>query len=357
MSEFLVRTALRRSLSQIRYVSPVRAGQTTELVAQVYQRLEYDFGMLAPPVALHSPAPQALAACWTMLRETLVVPGEVDRSTREAIATAVSLSNACPYCVDVHAMTLEALGRQEAEDPEDDQRIRRIADWARASAGIDTATLYGTPFPAAHTAELVGIVVAFHYINRMVNVFLPETPLPPGVPRPVRGHALRFLGRFIRSAVRRDHAPGASLDLLPPAPLPKDLNWSRGNHYVAEAFARAAGAIDTGAARMVSDPVRSLVLHRLTDWSGDQLGISPSWADDAVSGLPAADRATGKLALLTAMASFQVDRTVVEQFRQSYPDDRSLIELTSWASLAAARRIGKWIPAGGAHVPDDAAGQ
>lgn len=351
----VVRTALRRSLSQIRYVSPVRPGQATGLVARVYSSVEEGFGMLAPPVALHSPAPQALAACWTMLRETLVVPGEVDRSTKEAVATAVSLSNTCSYCADVHIVTLEALGRHEVEDPESDHRIRRIADWARASATAGTADLYGTPFPAAHTAELIGIVVAFHYINRMVNVFLPETPVPPGVPYPVRGHALRFLGRFMRSATRHEHPPGASLELLPASAQPKDLDWSFGNRYVAEAFARATGAVDASAAGVLSGPVRSLVLHSLADWSGNPPGISRSWADETVAGLPMADRPAGRLALLTAMASLQVDRTVIEDFRQAQPDDRSLIELTSWASLAAARRIGGWIPAGHATANGDAA--
>lgn len=38
--------------------------------------------MLAPPVALHSPAPEVLAASWVMMREILIVPGTVDRTTK-----------------------------------------------------------------------------------------------------------------------------------------------------------------------------------------------------------------------------------------------------------------------------------
>jgi hypothetical protein len=57
-----------------------------------------------------------------------------------------------------------------------------------------------------------------------------------------------------------------------------------------------------------------------------------------------ADRPAGRLALLTALASYQVDRSVVRQFRAGWPDDSTLVELTAWASLAAARRVGSWIP-------------
>ena len=56
MSRTLVRTALRRSNTQIRYITAVRAGAARDQVAAVYAQLERDFGMLAPPVVLHSPA-------------------------------------------------------------------------------------------------------------------------------------------------------------------------------------------------------------------------------------------------------------------------------------------------------------
>ena len=50
------------------------------------------------------------------------------------------------------------------------------------------------------------------------------------------------------------------------------------------------------------------------------------------------DRAVAKLALLTALASYQVDAEVVASARRACADDAALIELTAWASLAAARR-------------------
>ena len=48
--------------------------------------------------------------------------------------------------------------------------------------------------------------------------------------------------------------------------------------------------------------------------------------------------------LLIALASSQVDRSVVRMFRASRSDDSTLVELAAWASLSAARRVGTWIP-------------
>jgi AhpD family alkylhydroperoxidase len=343
MNGILVRAVLRRSISQVRYVSPVRPCSANGLVDVVYRQVEDELGVLAPPVALHSPAPWALAACWTMLRETLVASGEIDRDTQEAVATVVSLANTCMYCADVHTMTLEALSRRRTEDPEADQRIGRISAWAWASATAVTARQHRMVFPARHAAELIGTVAAFHYLNRMVNVFLPSYGGGPGG---LRGFVLRLLGRTMQTASRRPHVPGASLDLLPAAPLPPDLSWSTANEYLAEAFARATNVIETNAARTVSGDVRALVSGFLADWSGEEVGTSAAWADDAVTGLPAADRAVGKLALLTALTPTHVDQVVVDDFHRAHPGDAALVEAAAWASLAAARRVASWIPAG-----------
>jgi len=63
--------------------------------------------------------------------------------------------------------------------------------------------------------------------------------------------------------------------------------------------------------------------------------------DHAVAELPRGDRAIGKLALLTALAPYQVDADVIESARRQGVDDTALVELTAWASLASARRAGR----------------
>jgi len=351
MAGTFTRTAADRGLAQIRHVAPVRQAAARDFVAEVYAHVERDFGMLAPPVALHSPAPGPLAASWVMLRETLVAAGAVRRAAKEAVAAAVSLGNSCPYCVDVHSATLHGVvrGRDalaiagDRIDSVADREVRAAAAWARVSGRRETAARHGPPGSAEQLPELVGVAVAFQYFNRMVHVFLPDSPIPAVVPAAARGGFWRLLGRFMWPAARRSHEPGRSLELLPAAPLPEDLSWAAGSHHIAAAFARAVAAVDAAAVTSVPEPVRDLVLARLAGWHGAPTGISRAWVEDAVAGLAAADRPSGRLALLTAMASYQVDDLVVDEFRAVRPDDSTLVELTSWASLAAARRVGTWL--------------
>jgi AhpD family alkylhydroperoxidase len=351
MSPALLRTALRRSMAQIRYVRPVPPGAAQGLVADVYAQVEADFGMLAPPVALHSPAPGPLAACWLMLRETLVASGLADRAAREAVAAAVSIGNACPYCVAVHNAVLGGLahGQEAAAIAGDsissiaDPAWRDLAAWARRT-GDQQATLSGAaPFPADQLPELAGVAVTFHYLNRMVTIFLQDSPLPGPVPAVMAGGMMRVLGRFLRPGALRVTEPGASLGLLPEAPLPAELRWAAGRPPIAEAFARASAAIETAGARGVPAPVRELVLGELADWGGQPRGPSRSWADNAARQLPPAERPAAKMALLTAFAPYQIGPADIGELRDGEFADREIIELASWASLAAARRVGSWL--------------
>ncbi|HEX3647320.1 MAG TPA: carboxymuconolactone decarboxylase family protein, partial [Pseudonocardiaceae bacterium] len=301
MSGTVLRTALRRSLAQIRYVDPVRPAAATGLVADVYRQMEDEFGMVAPPVALHSPAPTVLAATWLILRETLLAGGHAGRAAKEAVAASVSIANACPYCVEVHSTALRGLDARSAADAigagriddVDDPGISVLAEWARYTG--DRARGYAVPAPAEQAPELVGVAATFHYLNRMVNVFLAESPLPPGAPDAAKNVARWLLAKVMRPSVRR--APGLSLPLLPDAPPAADLAWAAGNPTVAGAFARACAAVDTAAEAVVPEPVRVVVRDHLASWNGMPPGPSRAWVTDAVAGLPAGQRGAARLAL------------------------------------------------------------
>ncbi|MEO3867438.1 carboxymuconolactone decarboxylase family protein [Nonomuraea sp. B12E4] len=356
MGEMLSKATLPGVLAQIRHVTPVRPATAQGLVAQVYAQVEREFGMLAPPVILHSPAPEALAASWAMLRESLIADGTQCREAKEAVAAEVSRANACPYCVDVHQATLEALLRSRPASgggsapaggpPPAGGSIPTGGSLPTGGSGpADGSVPVGGP---ARSPELVAVTVTFHYLNRMVNVFLGPSPLPPRLPAPARGLMLRLFGLIMRPAAAKPRVPGAAAALLDPAPLPADLGWARDMPHLSRAFAGAAAAIDAAGRRSVPQEVRDLVTSCLNGWDGTPPGPSRAWLADPVSGLPPAQRPAARLALLTAMASYQVDQEVVNEFRRQAPSDLTLVEFTAWASLTAAR-LAIWRPHSDSH--------
>ena len=60
---------------------------------------------------------------------------------------------------------------------------RRYVAWAAATRSPDDPALRLRPFAPAAAPEIVGIAFCFHYINRMVAIFLAPSPLPFESPR------------------------------------------------------------------------------------------------------------------------------------------------------------------------------
>ncbi|MEE1736258.1 alkylhydroperoxidase [Streptomyces sp. BE147] len=329
----VVRTVLRGALKQVRYVEAVPPGRARGLVAAVYTQAERDFGVLAPPLALHSPAPVALAAAWLMLRETLLVEGEAGRAAKEVTATAVSEANTCSYCVDVHRATLQTL------EPEPAETEAALAAWARAT-GLRAADGPRVPAAsAAEAAELCGVAVTFHYINRMAAVFLADSPMPDQAPGFLRGPIMRTVARSMRPVGPGPVPAGSSLSLLPSAPRQSLPGWAGGSPVVADALGRAVAAVD-GAADWVPQPVRERLADRLAAWDGGPAALSTAWLQEASAGLTAPQVPVARLALLTAFAAHRITDADVAAFRVFHPTDRELVELTSWASLTTALCVG-----------------
>jgi AhpD family alkylhydroperoxidase len=333
-------------LRQVRHIHPDPRDPRT---APVRRQIARDVGMLVPPYALHLPALDALCACWAIIREPTHGP-RVDRAKKEAVAAAVSAINACPYCVDVHTTVLRALGGQapaaaiaSGQDDIADPDLQAVVGWARATREPYAPILRQRPFPDEHAPELIGVAVAFHYINRMVNIFAAESPFPsPAMMKPV---ARRLAASMFRRLLARDVRPGASLDLLEPAELPVDLSWATGDPIIAGAFSRAAAAFERVGQRALPTEVRALVTARLDEWRGEDPGLSRRWVDADIETLPAPQRSIGRLALLAAIASHQVDAGVLDDARgrPGRAGDEALVAATAWASFAAARRIGAWL--------------
>jgi hypothetical protein len=72
--------------------------------------------------------------------------------------------------------------------------------------------------------------------------------------------------------------------------------------------------------------------------------MNRAWAEKSAVGLAAADRAAGPAALLAAFAPYQLTKDDVQALNPS--GDEALVAATSWASMAAARRVGARL-----HVP------
>jgi AhpD family alkylhydroperoxidase len=343
----------------IQYLSPLRHPPAHSLVGQVYRQIKQEFGIIADPFRLHAPVPELLAGLWSVTRE-IGVARQVPWPVKEAVAAAISQSNACPYCVEIHA-ALASAGTNQPLAPLlmqgrtadlADPSLRAILTWAASTRSPGSVPLLHPPFTAEEAPEILGITLVYHYINRLVHVFLPESLLPSPVRSGWAGRVIWCLiGRKLAQSRERERIAGASLSFVPEASLPPEYSWVARSSTVSRALAGWAVVMEQVGTAMLTPRVRALVTDFLHDWQGETLPLSRAWVNRAVALLPEADHAEGSLALLAAVAPYQIDAEIIQALRAELGTDARLVGIVAWASFQAARRILSWLPVPAQNEP------
>jgi len=323
------------------------------LVGRVLAQIRRDFGPITEPFEVHAPLPEVFAAAWACLREG-VLCGRVPRTWKETIAVTISLDNGCPYCVDAHSSLLHSAGgakttwalRREGRSAIADPELRAVADWAAATRSPGAAILIQPPFGPAEAPEMVAAAACFHYINRLVTVFLGESPFPTRS-RLFETPIVFFSAQFFRPRVRRRLPPGESLPLIGAgidmADLPADLGWGGPRPEIGGPFGTMAALLEGEIAEPLGGGAVEAVRRRILAWQGEDLPLGNAWVDGVTGEIPARHRSAARLALLTALAPYRVDAGEVAAFRADWPGDQPLAAITVWASFTAARRICSWL--------------
>jgi AhpD family alkylhydroperoxidase len=334
---------------QIRYLTRHDYSRAPALARAVLDQMDADF-LIGPPLTVHIPNPELMAGVWSAARECLAA-GRAGRPLREVVAAVVSRLNACPYCYDIHTSMLHSFGEAELaravwrREAMPDARVQSAAEWAAATLSPDAAVLAAPPFSRTEAPAIIGTAVGFHYLNRIVNVFLDASPVPLKGQGWVKGQLIRFSGRILQPRLSAQTLqPGQFLIPLA-GTLPAEFAWATGNRHIAAGFQRFAATAEAAGQESVDPAVRQVVTEFLASWRGDSPGLGRAWLEGVIAPLDPELRPAARLALLSAVASYQVDQSVVAEYARYRPGDRHLINLVSWSCYAAARRVSSWLRA------------
>jgi AhpD family alkylhydroperoxidase len=340
----------------MRFVKPVSPGVSTGLVKATYAQVTREFGLgrdLAgnSPFMAHSPDPELLAGFWCVLYETVIAEGRLARADKETIAASVSSINRCPFCVEVHSLLQGVAGggandraALSAGEPAalGGARLRQLAEWARSTRDPAAAILRDPPFSTEEAPEAIGTAVAFHYVNRIVEVFQGPGGVRAG-PKALGRVTDPILRLMAGRAIRRRHERGMSLSLLPNGEPLRAPRWTRASPNIAAAFARFGSAVERAGAAALPKAVRSRVSDSVMSWGGEDPGLGHGWIDAVLAETDPGLRGVCRLPLLAALAPYRVTNEDVEEFRGHRHQDRALVAAVAWASFTAAERIGQWL--------------
>lgn len=330
------------SVKTMRYVTAVPVRAATGLTRRVYEMITEDF-FVNGSLSSHSRVPELFAGTWLGGRELVLVTDQLDRKTKEAMGATLSYINDCPYCADMLVSLVHGSGDhqsassilKESEDEIHDPVLRERLSWIRRYLTKGPDGNLDAPFTTEQLPEAIGTLFTLNYVNRFSHVVMDGSP----VGATLKDTALRLFGYELRETTERPIEAGRGLDLLPPAPVPDDMNWARPNPRIAEALARWSAAVEREANAAIPADVQALVERRLDAWNGEKMPLSRSWVNDEVEGLESKDRDVAKLILVVARASWQFDESLVQAIMPDAIDERRLIRILSYSAFSAARRL------------------
>ncbi len=298
-------------------------------------------------MTIHLYDPQLMAGVWSAAREVYVV-NQQGRVMREAVAAAISSLNKCPYCVTVHTSLFASTGgniRHLDEPAKLTAEISAAYEWAKKTLEPGAKNLQHPSVAPSDIPQIFGTAVVYHYLNRVISVFLGEVPVAlPGMKSSLGQKMMRASFTFFGNRFANlDPQPG---QFITPEnkELPHQFSWAASNTHVAKGLAQFAWAAEQAGAEAVPKEVRALVLDHLSNWRGEHPPLSRQWLEDLVAPLNNQQKPAARLALLSARAAWQVDGSLIKDFRKITPGDKVLLQTVAWASFAAARHIAGWFP-------------
>ncbi|HAA16538.1 MAG TPA: hypothetical protein DCE41_34455 [Cytophagales bacterium] len=332
----------------IYHIGSVKPKEASGLVKEVYQELKQEMGDVVEPVSLHALEPTVLREVWGMLREILLIDDHMLRREKEAVAAAVSSSNACPYCVDAH--TIMVMGLDDAQTAKaiakkdlsliTDSPLRGLLEWAFHTRDFDQLRPVENKYLGKALPELIGTVVFFHYLNRMVTLFLGATILPMNVPM-MKGMMKKMAAMMFSKVLKtkkegRTLADGETLDLFQQYPM----HWANSNTRVHYALAKAQQTTQALAKDYLPEEIRSFVVSQIQAWDGQDLE-STREMEAALLKVEEEYRDVARVLLHTAMCDYRVQGKDIQLLKEHFGGkDEAALVLTSWVSMVAAIEIG-----------------
>ena len=359
-----------------------------------------EFGMYPPFLQLFEEIPSVFGTMWQMLREVAIV-GQFPRFLKQVVAVAVSRANECPSCLKAHKMLAMALGNKaarhvlekgESELDKENKHARsllKLYRWAAATSRAEGPELCQPPFLRKFAPEVIGSVLVWNYVNRIISVFFPDRKAMPTFIVKLFGPIMRWKMGGIKYQNR-----SASFNLFPmqPTVLQSELSWAIPDPTVSAAISRFDSSIEQASFLIIPDSIRSFMRNLVAKWDGAGITGYPSidfgakvdlngvcevrpsfdaaqkeaWIAvltksfekthaDSLAELSGREREGYRMmlrvALITAFAKHEMVTKDIADFEVLFPHKWQYLSVIAWSSMAVSKRVAFWTAeAGGFNV-------
>jgi hypothetical protein len=354
-------------LIPLRHVSPPRPvlvysteDPGEQLLMRMYADMTNQLGAVPPPEIVMAFHPGLLTAWWALGRQSLIVPGVIDRKKKEMFVGMLASGVEASLLQSLHALWIEALGLEEVakvligggaveEIPREYQHAYELGKSIGAGEPIPENSLLLDECRAspAAAAELLGATLAFDLLARITAGFV----VCPSLQHAAFGEYVNPLeGLIYRGIVHgflKDQSAEAFLNVnhheqpaleafqlagIDPV-LPKRFAWASAHRHLSAAVAyldREVRALEV----WVDADVRAATIRALESSTvGKEIQMNSGWSEH--------QRAEAGIAQVMLTEPKLVEKKRVKRYLDTHPGagQAGLVGLAVWAGFQAAAAL------------------
>jgi len=330
---------LKQNAKAIKYIHPSQF--ESDEINEVNKQVNRDFGLVGP-IVLSQPSTRVHRLRWAMVREVFVVETHVRRLEKELVASGVSRSNLCPYCVDVHATSIQSL-----DDNYNKDAMQPLVEWSLNTKNPSAEMIQHPPFSREKAPEIIGTALEFHSTNRLVSIFLEESPLPNFVSRMgMKKIALFFASKtFFKSMVMKTPKAGGAQKFLDESTPTVDYDWASSLPLYGLIRSANKVVLQDIENECIPASVALLFKQHLADWNGEDMPMGRAWLKENVEGLNKKEAAIANILFLAAFSPHMMTENDISMLEKNKHRDTLLVELCFWAIQMLTFRIEAWLTA------------
>jgi hypothetical protein len=224
------------------------------------------------------------------------------------------------------------------------KRQQKLVDWAKSTLTPGADILSKPPFNNDDKPYLIATVLMFHYTNRMVNIFLDESPLPVTVSnKKIKKLLNKIVGYIVgRRIVSVRAEPGKAVYYTNSINLTEEFSWAKANIPIARGLSTFLSSAEEAGIESLSSDARDCIESAVNNWNGQTMPMNRDWIIKTIIHLPEDDKPGAELALLAALASYRIEAELIDRFRKNHREI-DLLNVTAWGAFIAMKRISSWI--------------
>ena len=336
----------------VKYIKAVGLKDSTGKIKKINEQINRDFG-LAGPLTLSTPSTRVHTVRWVTARESFVVETNVKRVIKEIVAASVAQINQCPYCEDAHGTSIVSAGDKITSkkiingtwQTLKDEKTKQIIEWSLNTRSPNSEIIKNPPFSIHEAPEIIGTALVFHSTNRLVNIFLEESPLPSFLSgKLIKKTALKIASKTLfKSMVEKQSTAGDSLEFIKNYPIPTSLEWSKSIPSFSKALAADQVVLNEIEEELIPKKLAQLFIEKINSWQGEEMAMGRSWLNETIKSLSENEKPIAKVMFLAAFTPFAVTEKDIEDFRKAKPGDTALVEVCYWSIQMLTNRLSEWL--------------